>query len=314
MSIIENLKKLISKKQSSDLLGITFRLNSIDFCAVADPATNPDENDLTEIRCQQIKSDPSKYAETLGSLHQEQNLKGQCHVVLSAQQAQMVQVDKPNVPDDEINGALKWQVKDLVSFSADNMVVDYFDGPKLAGGSEKINVVCASKSDLKAFVEQLNKNDINVKSIITEEFAFASLLQTKGVASLLVCQQPNEEVIILIVKNGQLFFNRRLRGFAQISEKSEDELAMTVIDALSLEIQRSTDYYERQLKQAPIKSIEIILPLEAEPFIARKLAENTHIAVNLLKLPEQFRDQRPFAAAIGATLYADVLASSEEHV
>ena len=304
MSLIENLKKLISKKESSNLLGITFRLNSVDFCAVASEVSA----DTAHIQCQQLESNVANYLKTLATFHKEHQLKGQCHLVLSAQQAQTVQVDKPSVPEDEIKGALKWQIKDLVSFSADNMVLDYFDGPKLAGGSEKINVVCASKSELKAIVAQLNQHELNVKSIITEEFAFASLLANTDAASLLVCQQPSEEIVLLIVNNGQLFFHRRLRGFAQMSMKNEDELAMTVIDALSLEIQRSTDYFERQLKQAPIKSIEIILPMDTEQFIARKLAENTHLAVNLLELPDGYKEYRAYAAAIGATLYANVLA------
>jgi len=118
---------------------------------------------------------------------------------------------------------------------------------------------------------------------------------------LLVCQQPNEEINLLIVKNGQLFFSRRLRGFAQIAHKTEDELTMGVIDALSLEIQRSTDYFERQLKQAPIKAIEILLPVEQEAFLARKLAENTNVEVKLFAMPTSLESLRGSAVAVGAT-------------
>ena len=319
MSIIKKLSNLLSKKSSSHVLGLCFRQNSVAYCSIPSSSSgnsdssNSDssnsgnsDNNSDEISCQQVEANPADYSTSLTKLHQEHKLKGQCHLVLSAQQAQIVQVDKPNIPEEEINGALKWQVKDLVSFSPDNMVLDYFDGPTLSGGTEKINVVCASLSELRGIVAQLNQNDIQVKSIITEDFAFSRLLPVQEDACLLVCQQPNEEILLLIVKNGRLFFQRRLRGFAQISKQSEEQLAMTVIDALSLEIQRSTDYFERQLKQAPIKSIKVILPLETEAFIARKLAENTHVVVDMLALPEQFKSQRSFAASIGATLGATV--------
>ncbi|MFT5815747.1 MAG: MSHA biogenesis protein MshI, partial [Psychroserpens sp.] len=113
--------------------------------------------------------------------------------------------------------------------------------------------------------------------------------------------QPNEEINLLIVKNGQLFFSRRLRGFAHIANKSEDELTMGIIDSLSLEIQRSTDYFERQLKQAPIKIIEILLPVEQEAFLASKLAENTNVEVKLFAMPETLENFRGSAVAIGAT-------------
>lgn len=303
MSIIKKLSNLLSKKESSQLLGLSFRQNSVAYCSISGITS---ENESDEIHCQQLETHPANYSTTLAKLHQEHQLKGQCHIVLSAQQAQIVQVDKPNIPAEEINSALKWLVKDLVSFSPDNIVLDYFDGPTLAGGREKINVVCASKSDLTDIVTQLNQKDIQVKSIITEDFAFSRLLPVKDDACLMVCQQPNEEIILLIIKNGRLYFQRRLRGFAQISSQSEEQLAMTVIDALSLEIQRSIDYFERQLKQAPIKSIKIILPLESEDFIARKLAENTHVVVDLLEMPKQYKSQRSFASSIGAVMGASM--------
>jgi MSHA biogenesis protein MshI len=226
--------------------------------------------------------------------------------------SQVVQIDRPNVPTEEINAALKWQVKDLVSIPPDNMVVDYFDGPKLSGGVEKLNVVCAPKNELIDLVTTLSNEDIAVSTITIEEFAFASLLPIQQEAVLMICQQPNEEISLLIIKNGQLFFSRRLRGFAQIASKSEDELCMGIVDSLSLEIQRSTDYFERQLKQAPIKAIEVLVPINNEAFLARKLAENTNVEVSLFSMPEGSENRRECAAAIGATQLNFMEASSHE--
>ena len=76
---------------------------------------------------------------------------------------------------------------------------------------------------------------------------------------------------------------------------------MGTIDTLSLEIQRSSDYFERQLKQAPIKSIEILLPVEHEALLARKLAENTNVEVKLFAMPPAMEHLRGSAVAIGAT-------------
>ena len=150
-------------------------------------------------------------------------------------------------------------------------------------------------------MKKLITDNLNVVSITTEEFAFASLLPVQEDAVLLVCQQPGEEVNLLIIKNGQLFFSRRLRGFAQIATKSEDELSMSVVDSLSLEIQRSTDYFDRQLKQAPIKAIEVLIPMQNEAFLARKLAENTNVEVKLFTMPESLGNYRNSAVAIGST-------------
>ena len=129
---------------------------------------------------------------------------------------------------------------------------------------------------------------------------------------MLVCQQPHEDVLVLIVRDGQLFSYRRLRGMANIGKRSPDELSMGLIDTLSIEIQKSIDFFERQLKQPPVKVINVLLPIDNEAFIARKLSENTHVSVELLRLPEAFSQDRSFAAATGSMIGSTVLNQSTQ--
>jgi len=293
MSLLSRINNFFSKKQPDQLIGISLQQESLSACFF------PIVDSEHAFHQQSVSS--QDFSQAINELKTKTHFSGHCYVVLNAQQSQIVQVDKPNVPNNEITLALKWKIKDLVSISPDNMVLDYFDGPLLAGGKEKINVVCSPLNELKKIVSIINQDGASVASITTAEFAFAKLLPKQKHACLLVCQQPNEEVTLIIVKDGNLYFHRRLRGFSQIASKTEDELVMTLIDPLALEIQRSTDYFERQLKQAPIKEIKMLLPMESESFFARKLAENTQQPVTLLTLPEEFKDQRHYAAAIGAT-------------
>ena len=314
MSLLTQISKFFSKQQSDQILGIALQQESFSACLMP-KSQGSTANEQLELPHSSFQHNPvvlSDFANAISAMHADKSLSGQCHLVLNALQTQIVQVDKPSVPNEEIVSALKWQIKDLVSIPPDNMVLDYFDSPLLSGGKEKINVVCAPLNELKMLVSAINQTDAEVTSIVTEEFAFANLLPVQNEACLLVCQQPNEEITLLIVKQGQLYFHRRLRGFSKIAKKSEDELAMTMIDGLALEIQRSTDYFERQLKQAPIKEIRVLLPMESESFFARKLAENTHVPVTLLALPEAYQQQREYAAAIGATLVETRLAEKEQ--
>ncbi len=305
MSLITTLSQLFSKPASKHQLGVSIGQSAVMLCYLPENnETSYQEIPLELNLNQSLDSDTAtkSVTDSLNKLSSVQNISGNCQLVLPASHYQIVQIDKPNVPVNEIAAALKWQVKDLVTIAVDDMIIDYFDGPTLAGGNTKLNVVCASKSFLAAMVTSINKNDISLKTISTEEFAFVSLLPKQNDAALLVCQQPNEEILLLIVKKGKLYFYRRLRGFTQIAQQSEQELAMGTVDSLSLEIQRSTDYFERQLKQAPIKSIQVIVPMVNEQYLVEKLAQNTHISVQLLVLPEQHQQQRKYAAAIGASL------------
>lgn len=291
MSIITRIKKVFSKAKSAHVIGVALRQHSISYL---EKNSNVHQSDVLETKGHPL-------VKTLKHLLDDKSFSGQCHLVLANAHSQIVQVDKPKVPAGEMNAALKWQIKDLVSITPENMVLDYFDGPVLAGGQEKVNVVCVAKNDLVELVSTLTTDGLNLVSITTEEFAFASLMPVQQEPVLLVCQQPHEEINLLIIKNGQLFFSRRLRGFAQIANKSEEELGQEMIDALSLEIQRSSDYFERQLKQAPIKAIEILLPVASEAFLARKLAENTNVEVKLFAMPATMENLRGSAAAVGAT-------------
>ena len=305
MSLITTLSQLFSKPESKHQLGVSIGQSSLIFCYLSENSEITYQDLSLDLNLNQnlsAEAATKAVTDSLIKLSSEHQISASCQLVLPPSHYQIVQIDKPNVPDSEISAALKWQVKDLVTIAVDDMIVDYFDGPTLAGGNAKLNVVCASKSFLSAMVATINQSDINLKTISTEEFAFISLLPKQDDAVLMVCQQPNEEVVLLIVKKGKLYFHRRLRGFAQIDKKSEQELTMGVIDSLSLEIQRSLDYFERQLKQAPIKSIQVIVPMDNENYLIEKLAQNTHIAVQLLDLPEQHQGQRKFAAAIGASL------------
>jgi MSHA biogenesis protein MshI len=302
MSFLTKISQLFSKNNSSQRLGITFQQQGVSLCSIPmqkNDATG-NEDQANKVTFHHEKANSANFSKALEALHTNCELEGSAHLVLNEAQSQVVQVDKPEVPESEINSALKWQIKDLVSISPDNMVLDFYDAPTLAGGKEKINVVCAPLDELKKLVAATEQGDVKVSSITTQEFAFANLLTPQHDANLLVCQQPNEEIVLIIVKQKQIFFQRRLRGFAQIGNKTADELSFSIIDDISLEIQRSTDYFERQLKQAPIKAIKVILPIALENTFIEKLAENSSVPVNRLELPRPYHEHREYAAAIGA--------------
>lgn len=304
MSILTKISQLFSKNISNQRIGIAFQQQGVSLCSI--PQQNLDkvdpQNKTAKVLFQQEKVSSANFSQAIQALHKNHDLEGTAHLVLNEAQSQIVQVDKPSLSESEIHSALKWQIKDLVSISPNNMVLDYYDAPLLAGGKEKINVVCAPLDELQKLLLATEQGKVKITSITTQEFAFANLLAPQNEANLLVCQQPNEEVVLIIVKQQQIYFHRRLRGFAQIGSKTADELSFGIIDDISLEIQRSTDYFERQLKQAPIKEIKVLLPIELESVFIAKLAENSAVPVTSLELPRPYHHHREFAAALGASL------------
>ena len=86
--------------------------------------------------------------------------KSTCNVsiVLSQHMYHMVQVDKPEMAEEDITTALPWTLGELVPYDSSNMVLDYVDYPvKSRSGGQKINVFAAERSSLAAVAASMAK-------------------------------------------------------------------------------------------------------------------------------------------------------------
>lgn len=306
MTIITKITKAFTKKTPENLLSIVMQSESIMYgYFFKEQKRKALELEVDKPLFNKIKVHNDDITTALMQLNVVPVNRSRCDIVLSANYYSIVQVDKPMLPENELKAALTWQIKDLVPIEPNDMVIDYFDAPNL-GGIEKINVVCASEKKLKSYIGNINKNNVQVCRIIPEEFAFTELITKSSDATLLLCQQPNEDLLILIIKNAQLFSFRRIRATANIAMRSADDLTTGFIDKLSIEMQKSIDYFERQLKQSPVKEIKVLLPIEKESFIARKLSENTLLPVELLTLPYSDNEQRSFAITMSSLVNSNL--------
>lgn len=199
----------------------------------------------------------------------------QCTLVIPPERYMVLQIDKPAVPDEEISLALPWTIKDLVTLPDDDMVLDYLDLPlqnQLQG--IKVNVVVSSKSWLADIVALFAQHKLRLVGIQPEEWLARNLLPVKNQAVMLVSHQPGQDLAIQILQQGHLCFSRRLRGFNRLDQYNQDELQQGVFDNLLLELQRSIDYFEGQLKQAPVKEIALLLASSNQNGIVQLFAQN----------------------------------------
>lgn len=203
------------------------------------------------------------------------------YVALSAGSYQLLQVDKPAVADDEINQALQWSIRDVISGS-EELVVDYFDAPVTSAGVTKLNVIAAPKPVIKNIAQALFDADLPIAGISVADLATCELLPGADEAVMTLIQQAGQEICLNIVRNGQLFFTRRLKGYENLSNFSERELEMGVVDNLSVEVQRSMDFFESQLRQAPVKKILIGLDYAHQATLADLMQKLMFMPVEVL--------------------------------
>lgn len=196
------------------------------------------------------------------------------HVAFSIGKYQILKLDKPKVETGEVAAALQWSVKEFIP-DAQDPIIDYFDAPGQSGAVKKINVVAIERSEVLEVVEGISEANLYLQSIGIEELATCNLVENNDDAVITLLQEPGEEVCLNIVRNQQLYFARRLKGFENMSTFSQDELKMGLLDSLSVEIQRSMDYFESQLRQPPVKKILVSLDSPNIGLLCDLIKENT---------------------------------------
>ena len=211
----------------------------------------------------------------------------------------------------EVAQAIQWQVKEQLA-STDEHVFDYYDHPAAIGGKEKVNVVAISRPQVTSIIKGISQADLKLSTITIEELATSELLAASDDAVLSLFQEKGGQINLNILKQGKLFFSRRLKGYENLASFSLEEFQMGMGDTLSVEIQRSMDYFESQLRQAPVRHIVVHLNTPIQAQLAELIKELTFMPVSIMDLPLTPNEPSPTVslASLGAAL-TDIEINSE---
>lgn len=172
-----------------------------------------------------------------------------CNVVLPAGSYQLFLVEAPKVEPSELRDALRWRVKDLISYPIEDAAIDVMLLPEDKGraGPAMAYVVVVEKSLIQNTIEQVQAADLKLESIDISELALRNLVinfnrDTRGIA-LVKLQQGRGN--LQIMREGNLYLCRQFD--LNYNGGLLDDLPE---ESLVLELQRSLDYYERQMRQA----------------------------------------------------------------
>ena len=237
-------------------------------------------------------------------------------IVLPASKTESTQIDRSELPAAEVSAALPWKIKELVNIAPQDMMCDYIDMPlQPTGQAPKVQVIAVSKNFLSKLLQPFHDANAPIGAITTEQFALAKLQQTKDAAQLIFIQRKNADAILLIIKNQQICFGRKIRNTASVIDMSPEQLQMGGSDTIAIEIQRSIDYFESQLKQPPIKNallamdgnntelmislLNQVLPVKTKPISVEDIDSESSLPTGLI-------------SALGAALYCHSSVVSEE--
>lgn len=220
-------------------------------------------------------------------------------IVLPSHRTQSTQIELSELPDQDTQQALPWKLKDLINIPPQDMICDYIDMPlQPFGQTPKAQIIATSRSYLETILAPFHESDTKVSQIFTEQFAVAKLQTSADTAQLVFLQHAKSDAIILILKNQQICFARKVRGSESLTSMSADMIRAGGTDNVAVEIQRSIDYYESQLKQPPIKNVfvaldgenvqliidafDLSLPVKSKQFSFDEIAEQFELGLDYI--------------------------------
>lgn len=196
---------------------------------------------------------------TLTALFHEKRLLGsKVHVVLDSTQYQQLSIERPNVPAEELAGALPWAIKDFTTEPVTQLAIDYYDSVTNPQARPRLQVVCTPKNRIEELIAALQPL-AELSSVVIDELALASLFANVAKVDVLLYQLAGRDLLLLAVYKGQLCFSRVLRGFMPLVQQPAAQWSDALLDSLTLEMQRSFDYLVSQLKLPEVASINVAI-------------------------------------------------------
>ncbi|WP_417656522.1 hypothetical protein [Pseudidiomarina aestuarii] len=210
----------------------------------------------------------------------------QLAIVLEPSLYQSVAADRPNLQEEaEIAAALKYSLRDLVSLNAADIIADYYELPIQLPNQSKINAIVADRQLLQPLVEIALDISDEFVGIFPAELALPALIETASEPVVIAYQSGQEPALLQVSRDSTLQVNRVVRPLEKLSELSSDEIKLGGLQPLSVEIQRSADYFERQLRQRPIKKALLAAALPNLAEVTQQLSDDLGLTVDVCPYP-----------------------------
>jgi MSHA biogenesis protein MshI len=205
---------------------------------------------------------------------------------------QLLHIERPPVKEDELLASLRWRIKDLLDYPAEEAVLDVFQIPDSShrGRPKMISVAAARFSVLQQWAQLAASAGLKPKTIDITELALRNLSERATAAAIetvaTLCLLPNSGMI-QIGRGAQLYLARELDyGLTMFTGSSRSIPGDEPHERLALELQRTMDYYDSQFGLAPPRRL-LMLPVDnTVESLAQAVSTSLGLATQLLPLDQ----------------------------
>lgn len=174
-----------------------------------------------------------------------------CSTVLAGGHYQMLTVDAPNVPAEELRTAVRWRLKDMLDFHVDDATIDVLDIPadkSATARGHSMFAVAARNSVIEGRQKLFAQAKIKLVAIDIPEMAqrnISALLEADG-RGLAMLSFDEDGGLLTVSFKGELYLSRRIDVTLEQLLDPEHERKHLRFEKITLELQRSLDHFDRQ--------------------------------------------------------------------
>ncbi len=251
---------LKEKSGNNTSAGITISTDGIALALVVHKNQIPTLKSTKFYSCSE--SERSSLLAQLTKQHHLNNIS--CNLVLSSDEYQILQVEAPDVPKQELRAALRWHIKDLIDFHIDDAVIEHVSlQTDNTSGKQLIHVIASRKSVIQNYVDLMHAANCNLTTIDIAAMAVRNIIVNSDYAashaSIGIINVLGDSTRITVLLNKEIYIVRTSNiGAESLASISDDSDNHPALDSLALELQRTFDYYDSHSRQASIERLFIL--------------------------------------------------------
>jgi len=258
------IHRLTSRSLSNDRVGVSFNSNRVSVARVMLGAGDGPQLQVAAFR--DAQGDEEIQA-VLTALVEENGLKGcDCVAVIPQPECKLVQLEIPDVPDDEMKDAVRWKLADLIECPWEEASYDLFRLPSSnqVGRPDLMYVAVVRKSRIQAYTDIIKAAGLNLKALDITELVLRNIsaLAPEDVNGAALLYLHGNGGMLTMTNSAELYLSRGVdAGIDVIPAAADVDGDHPGLDRLVLDLQRSFDYYESYFARPAVSGL-LVGPVE----------------------------------------------------
>lgn len=212
-----------------------------------------------------------------------------CSLLLLPGEYQILAVDALGVPAEEVKSAMRWRLKDLLDYPVEEATFDVLDvpgDPNAGSRNHSLFAVVARNQHIAERQMLFDDAKIHLNAIDVPDMAqrnISALLEPVG-RGLAMLSFDEHGGLLTVTFNGELYLSRRLDVRSSQLVHEDMEKRLSIFERITLELQRSLDYFDRQHHFINTEKL-MLAPLgEVGESLCNYLSSNLYLPVEVLNL------------------------------